>query len=142
MVWTILGRENLLRPPRIETGIAQPVDLSLHFILKFFVLNCRTLRNSCEPRNVYRAQYPNLHVRRVRSKAAYVHTVRLQTGTSRTRSRISTGWCKDLAELADGPTLCLTWQGCDIYYVWPPNPLSLPVCLPKISPARNYQMSH
>jgi hypothetical protein len=96
MVWTILGKENLLRPPRIETRIVQPVDLSLHIILKFFVLNYTTLCKSRELRNGDRVHYPNLDVRRVRS-----------------------------------------WQGCDICCVSPPNPLSLPVCRPKISPARN-----
>ena len=91
MVWTILGKENLLRPSRIETRIVQPVDLSLHFIPKLFVLNCTTLCKSREPRNGDRVQFPNFDDRRVRSVAAYVRTVRLQTGTSRTRSRISTG---------------------------------------------------
>jgi hypothetical protein len=141
MVWKILGKENLLRPPRIETRIVQPVDLSLHFILKFFVLNYTTLCKSREPRNGDRVHYPNLDVRQVRSVAACVRTVRLQTGTSRTRSRISTGYGKDLAELADGPTLYLSWQGCDICCVSPPKPLSLPVCRPKISPAKNYQIA-
>jgi hypothetical protein len=36
-----LGEENLLRLPKTETRIVQPVDLSLPFILKVFVLNCR-----------------------------------------------------------------------------------------------------
>jgi hypothetical protein len=64
--------DELLRLPGIEPRIVQPVVLSLYFILKFFVLNCRKLCNSCDPRNGYRAQYLNLDVRRVRSEAAYV----------------------------------------------------------------------
>lgn len=30
MVWKILGKENLLRPPRIEKRIVQPVLLSMY----------------------------------------------------------------------------------------------------------------
>ena len=70
MIWTIFGEENLLRLARIETRIVQPAVLSLYCTLKFFVLNCRTFCNRCEPRNGDRAQYPNLHVRRVRIEAS------------------------------------------------------------------------